>query len=131
MKRFLAIFFAVLYTLLTSGFTVNVHYCMGKLASVKLQSDSDKDQCKRCGRPVKSMDCCKNEVKFCKVTTSHEAAKALQQDAPVTMDLQLPVRILQAPALSVTDIRLTGYPHDPPGPNLHTPVFLRNCSFLI
>ncbi|MBC9913963.1 HYC_CC_PP family protein [Chitinophaga varians] len=131
MKRFFAIFFAVLYTLLTSGFTVNVHYCMGKLASVKLQNVPDEDQCKRCGRPVKSMDCCKNEVKFCKVTTSHQAAKALQQDAPVTIDLQLPVKILHTPSLSSLQLPPGGYPHEPPDIGATTPVFLRNCVFLI
>ncbi|MBC9930465.1 HYC_CC_PP family protein [Chitinophaga qingshengii] len=131
MKRFFAIFFALLYTLLTSGFTVNVHYCMGKLASVKLQNLPDEDQCKRCGRPVKSMDCCKNEVKFCKVTTSHQAAKALQQSAPVMMDLQLPVKILSTPApLAALQLHQRSYPHDPP--DIGTmPVFLRNCVFLI
>nr|WP_295867759.1 hypothetical protein [uncultured Chitinophaga sp.] len=131
MKRFFAIFFAFLYTLLTSGFTVNVHYCMGKLASVKLQNVSDKDQCKKCGRPVKSMDCCKNEAKFCKVTTSHQAAKALQQDVPVSTDLQLPVKILQTPSLSALQLRHSSYPHDPPDIGAATPVFLRNCVFLI
>lgn len=130
MKRFFAIFFAVLYTLLTSGFTVNAHYCMGKLASVKLQNGPE-DQCKKCGRPVKSMDCCKNEVKFCKVTTSHQAAKALQQDAPVTVDLQLPVKILHTPSLSSLQLRHSSYPHEPPDIGTTTPVFLRNCVFLI
>lgn len=105
---------------------------MGKLASVKLQNLPDEDQCKRCGRPVKSMDCCKNEVKFCKVTTSHQAAKALQQqDAPVMVDLRLPVKILPTPSLSALQLHQTSYPHDPPDIGADTPVFLRNCVFLI
>lgn len=104
---------------------------MGKLASVKLQNVPDEDQCKKCGRPVKSMDCCKNEVKFCKVTTSHQAAKALQQDAPVTVDLQLPVKILDTPSLLSLQLAQSSYPHDPPDIGAATPVFLRNCVFLI
>lgn len=129
MKRFFAIFFALLYTALTSGFTINVHYCMGKMASVKLQS-ADTDKCNKCGKPAKSMDCCKNEFKFCKVTASHQAAKALQKDFTIAVDLQLPVRILPVSALSAQKIRVGGYPHDPPE-RTATPIFLKNCTFLI
>ncbi|WP_160711874.1 HYC_CC_PP family protein [Chitinophaga solisilvae] len=129
MKRFFAILFAVMYTLLTSGFTVNVHYCMGKLASVKLHS-APEDMCGKCGKPVKGKECCKNEIKFCKVTETHQAAKAIQQSFTVVADMQLPVITLSTPALSAQKILVGGYPHDPPEP-LNTPIFLRNCTFLI
>lgn len=129
MKRFFAIFFAILYTTLTSGFAVNVHYCMGKLASVALQ-EAPADYCGKCSKPVKGMDCCKDEFKFCKVTESHQAAKALQPDFGPATDMQLPVRILPVPALLAAGTLAVSRPHDPPDiPS--SPIFLRNCTFLI
>jgi hypothetical protein len=129
MKRFFAILFAVLYTTLTSGFAVNVHYCMGKLACIEWQ-DASADMCQVCKKPVKGMDCCKDEFKFCKVTESHQAAKALQPDFSVSVNMQLPVRILAVAALPVSTILAGDYHHDPP--DLTTaPIFLRNCTFLI
>lgn len=129
MKRFFAILFAVLYTTLTSGFAINVHYCMGKLAGIDWHQ-APADKCQQCGKPSKGMDCCKNEFKFCKVTESHQAAKALQQDFSMKIDMQLPVRILSVPALPVSKI-LTGRDHPDP-PNLATTaIFIRNCTFLI
>ncbi|MEI3798712.1 MULTISPECIES: HYC_CC_PP family protein [unclassified Chitinophaga] len=129
MKRFSAILFAVLYITLTSGFAVNVHYCMGKLASVDLQ-EAPADHCGKCGKSSKGMDCCKDEFKFCKVTESHQAAKALQAGSNIVTDMQLPVRVLPASALPVQETLLLSRPHDPPDiPS--APIFLRNCTFLI
>jgi hypothetical protein len=129
MKRFSAILFAVLYITLTSGFAVNVHYCMGKLASVDLQ-EAPADHCGKCGKPSKGMDCCKDEFKFCKVTESHQAAKALQAGFSPVTDMQLPVRILPVSALPAQETLLLSRPHDPPDiPS--APIFLRNCTFLI
>lgn len=130
MKRFFAILFAILYVTLTSGFAVNVHYCMGKLASVEWL-DTPADFCQQCHKPSKGMDCCKNEFKFCKVTASHQAAKVVQQTFSVTTsDMQLPVRILSVPALSLAATWISGDRHDPPD-LVTTPIFLRNCTFLI
>lgn len=129
MKQFFAILFATLYITLTSGFAVNVHYCMGKLASVDLR-EAPANHCGKCGKPAKGMDCCKDEFKFCKVTETHQAAKALQADLDPVTDMQLPVRILPASVLPVQEMFTAGYPHHPPDiPS--APIFLRNCTFLI
>jgi len=76
------------------------------------------------------MDCCKDEFKFCKVTESHQAAKALQPDFSMSIDMQLPVRILAVAALPVSKILAGDYHHDPPDLT-GTPIFLQNCTFLI
>ena len=129
MKRSIAILLAMLYITLTSGVAVNVHYCMGKLASVEWQ-EGPSDMCHKCGKPVNGMDCCKDEFKFCKVTESHQAPQGLQQELPTATDMQLPVRILTVPSLSALEITITGNPHDPPD-ILSAPLFLKNCTFLI
>ena len=128
MKRFFAILLVTLYVTLTSGVAVNVHYCMGKLAGVDLH-DSPADVCNKCKKPAKGMDCCKDEVKFCKLTESHQGAKVAQQHDIAAIDLQLPVIVLSAPALT-SQATLNSAPHDPPDED-STPLFLRNCIFRI
>lgn len=129
MKKFAVILIAVLYTAITSGFTVNLHYCMGKLASIDmLQTPSD--ACNKCGKTDKGSDCCKNELKYCKGTEVHQAAKTLHQDAPLAIDLQLPVNILPVPAVSFTPA-FAAYDHHAPPDGETIPLFLRNCTFLI
>jgi hypothetical protein len=129
MKKFAVILIAVLYTAITSGFTVNLHYCMGKLASVNMDH-TPADVCNKCGKTDKGSDCCKNEFKFLKIAEVHQGAKTLYQDAPMAMDLQLPVSILPAPAeLSVPSF--AAYYHHAPPEQEDIPLFLRNCTFLI
>ncbi|MDQ0108304.1 hypothetical protein J2T02_003432 [Chitinophaga terrae (ex Kim and Jung 2007)] len=129
MKRFFAILLATLYITLTGGIAVNVHYCMGKLAGVDLKG-TPADVCNKCKKPAKGMDCCKDEVKFCKLTESHQAAKATQQNFAPLIDLQLPVKILPTPSFRVLASCFDHAHHDPPDNNA-APLFVRNCTFLI
>ncbi len=68
MKKFLAAILAVLYFAVTTGATIQMHYCMGKLIGKDL-SNYDKKNCSKCGMKkdngVKS-GCCKDEHKFYK-----------------------------------------------------------------
>lgn len=130
MKRITAIFIAILYVALTSGFTVNVHYCMGRLASIGLQSVPD-NKCNKCGKSGKSGHCCKDEFKYCKVTETHQHAKVLQHTASSAIDLQLPVKTIMAvPGIPAIAILSLYDHHDPPDPG-EVPLFLRHCIFLI
>lgn len=58
MKRISAIVFTFLYLLLTSGFAINVHYCLGEVDSVSLIPLS-KECC--CGETGMDMGCCGDE----------------------------------------------------------------------
>ncbi|NIG53470.1 hypothetical protein [Chitinophaga sp. Cy-1792] len=129
MKKFFAILFAAVYITLTSGVALNLHYCMGKLASVDLQSDVA-EICNKCKKPAKNMDCCQDLFKFCKVTESHHAAPAIQQDFSIAAALQLPVKVLPEPAVMAITERQEIRPHGPPDIR-KVPIFLQNCTFLI
>ncbi|RFS24802.1 hypothetical protein DVR12_06300 [Chitinophaga silvatica] len=128
MKRFFAILLASLYITLTGGVAVNVHYCMGKLAAVDLQS-KPVDLCNKCKKPAKGMDCCKDEVKFCKLTSSHQAAKVAQQVFSAPIDLQLPVKILPVPSIQSL-VALSDAQHAPPDIGASS-LIIRNCTFRI
>jgi len=58
MKRFLAITFAMLYLLLTAGFTVNIHYCLGEIESVTPFIANENCCCESTEMP---MGCCGDE----------------------------------------------------------------------
>lgn len=128
MKKLLTICFAVLYTLITSGFTVNMHYCMGELASVNLH-DTHNDSCPKCGMDVKG-DCCKDEAKFVKLDNSHQAAKAFVDFSGNTISLA-PVVMQPVWLTPVTEtIILSPRTHGPPiTPSV--PLYMSNCIFLI
>lgn len=131
MKKLLAILIAFFYLAITSGFTVNVHYCMGKVSSVKLHNTDD-DACGKCGKPgAKGGNCCKDVHKFLKVDNSHQAAKMLAADGPVTMDLSLPVAVLQLPSPMLLQASSFNYHLHAPPLTPQRPIFLRYCVFLI
>lgn len=130
MKRFTTILLSFLYVTLTSGFTVNAHYCMGKLASVDFKSHADDDVCNMCSKPGKKGKCCKDEYKYCKVdVSSHEVAKVQQSNEPSVKALSLPVIIAPVPALTVT--YLTTFNNHGPPDREHIPLYIQYCTYLI
>lgn len=81
MKHFAAICLSLLYLAMVSGVVVNIHYCMGKVASVAL-GHSESDRCGDCGMDNKG--CCKDEVKVVKVDDTHSfSTPHFQVDKPV------------------------------------------------
>lgn len=127
MKKLVAILVALLYIAVSSGFTVNMHYCMGKLAGVKLQAHADK-HCNKCG---KSGKCCKDEIRFCKADFSHEAAAKVQANtAPAVKVLTLPVIIYTAPPATIIRQFTAYHLHGPPGQGA-IPLFKQLCVYRI
>lgn len=68
-KKVLIVLLAFVYLGVSSGIAMNVHYCMGKIASVELFQQSDK--CGNCGMK-KSDGCCKDEFKIVKLSDTHK-----------------------------------------------------------
>jgi hypothetical protein len=129
MKRSITILLAFLYITLTGGFSVNVHYCMGKLASVDFKSHAD-DACNKCGKSGKKNKCCRDEARFCKVDiSSHVVAKVHQTSEPAVKDLSLPVVILPVPELTVP--LFTAYYHHGPPDDEPIPLYIQHCTYLI
>lgn len=129
MKKMLVICLAVLYTLITSGFTVNVHYCMGELASIDMH-DSHDSGCPKCGMPKKG-DCCQDEAHFLKVSENHLAAQAL---GDITASIiAVPVSLQPAwlqPLTSRPVLHIWAPLHAPPLIPA-VPLYTTNCAYLI
>ena len=77
MKKFLVFIFAVLYIGSSTGATIHLHYCMGKLVNMSLDSESTK-KCPKCPSKEKSAscskDCCKDLHKTVKLEKDQKLA---------------------------------------------------------
>ncbi|MBN8674599.1 MAG: hypothetical protein J0L56_10720 [Chitinophagales bacterium] len=71
MKKTVVAILAIYYLTVTCGVTVNLHYCMKRLASVDWFG-SKADKCGRCGMDMhKSSKCCHDEFKVVKLNEDH------------------------------------------------------------
>lgn len=86
MKKAIIAILALLYIITTSGVVVNVHYCMGTVASVTYGHEAP-ESCGKCGM-IEKDGCCHSELKIVKLDDVHQQpAKAL----PITQVAELPV----------------------------------------
>ena len=130
MKKFIVAIFSIFYLAISCGFTVHMHYCMGKLADWDLGHNKSKT-CSKCGMEKskeKDNGCCKDEQKFVKNVTDQKIAEAGLQMAKV---LTLPVSFIEIPTIDfhvVTEENPVS--HAPPRSGVIA-VYIRNCVFLI
>ncbi len=90
-KKSLVFILAMLYITLTSGVVVNLHYCMGELASVEYGvSDNHQEACGECGMEGET-DCCHTEHQLVKADNAHSLAKSFSSylTAPTALPVQL------------------------------------------
>ena len=78
MKKFITAILAVLYISTSAGATVQLHYCMGKLADWGFGHNRS-DTCSKCGmekNDAKKTSCCKDEHKFIKNDTDQKVVES-------------------------------------------------------
>jgi hypothetical protein len=85
-KKAVIAILALLYIITTSGVVVNVHYCMGTVASVTYGHEAP-ESCGKCGMEEKD-GCCHSELKVVKLDDVHQQAIKASQIAQVA---ELPV----------------------------------------
>ncbi len=71
MKKFLVFIIALTYFITSTGFVVNVHYCMGKISAVKFEEPKQKCCCKK-----KHKSCCKTEQQLVKLSSNSKLVDA-------------------------------------------------------
>jgi len=77
MKKFITAILAILYISTSTGATVYMHYCMGKLADWGLGHNKS-STCGKCGME-KNNGCCKDEHKFIKNETDQKVVESFIQ----------------------------------------------------
>lgn len=132
MKKVLIAIFALVYISTSVGATVQMHFCMGKLADWGLVSNESKT-CGKCGMEKsakKSNGCCKDEHKFVKNDTDQKVTETAFQMAHA-IALALPVSFFEIPATELKTLsEQTPTSNAPPKSN-GVAVYIRNCVFLI
>lgn len=77
MKTVLTTLLLSVYFIVSTGFVVNLHYCMDRYHSWELGT-SEKEKCNTCGmKNSTTNDCCRDEVKLVKLQQNQVPAKAL------------------------------------------------------
>jgi len=132
MKKISVTIFAFLYLAVSSGATLHLHYCMGKLVKWELLHKKDNGKCSKCGMAKSDAKdgCCKDENKLVKIEKDQKVA-----ENSYTVQLFLVAVIASSfvntpivPLLSVTIE--DHFDHSPPRSN-GVAVYIRNCNFLI
>jgi hypothetical protein len=126
MKKFLALLLAVLYMTTSSGVVLNVHYCMGKVSSVKV--DNFKAAFCKCAIQKEDGSCCKTEVKVCKLSNEHKGTIA-------SGNIQFPVvaHITQTSPIVHAELkrRVCILPKGNAPPGIVVKTYIENCVFRI
>lgn len=95
MKKFLVFILAVLYIGSSTGATIHMHYCMGKLVNLGLNSESKK--CPKCPSKEKSSSCSKE---CCK--DLHKTVK-LEKDQKLA---EIGLKLIDAPSYTLSSFNI-------------------------
>jgi hypothetical protein len=130
MKKLLITITAFVYLTVSSGATVNLHYCMGKLMSWDLSSKSD-GKCGSCGmQKAGHKGCCNDEQKTFKVDKDQKISESAFQLLSIS-SVAIAVTHIELPLIySSTLVADNDTAHVPPLQST-VPIFLRNRNFRI
>lgn len=69
MKRYIAFIIAFIFLFSSTGASIHLHYCMGRLAQSSIWGKKDSDRCSKCGMTKKESQkgCCNDDVKLIKL----------------------------------------------------------------
>lgn len=85
MKKIFTISIVLLYLVVSSGLTLELHHCMGRISDVSVLPSSV-EKCGKCGMKKGTNECCKNELKFVKLQDAHKLITAdYQLNVPVAV----------------------------------------------
>jgi len=132
MKKFIAAILAVMYLGTSSGATIHMHYCMGKLADWSL-GDKQSKTCGKCGMEKsneKDNGCCKDEHKFLKDDSAQKVTESNLQLMQL-MATALPSAYTQLPELALPSLTEESPNSNSPPRTQAVPVYIRNCVFRI
>lgn len=131
MKKFITAILAVLYLGTSSGATVHMHYCMGKLADWGLGHKESKT-CGNCGMEKsneKDNGCCKDEHKFVKSSSDQKVVESSFQLMEV-MGTAFISEYAKLPSLQLTSVTEENPVSNAP-PRSSIAVYILNRTFLI
>jgi hypothetical protein len=123
-KRILTILFFLVHTVTQAGTVLNVHYCMGDLASISIGTQED-ESCPFCG--MRDESCCHDEQRVIKQFDTSCLVNSMSK-----VDFYLPdfnVRRANVKLASVPVICC--FITENFSPSGSPPIYLKNCIFRI
>ncbi|MBS1538350.1 MAG: hypothetical protein JST20_11460 [Bacteroidetes bacterium] len=128
MKKIFSIVLLLLFLITNSGMAVNMHWCGGKLSSIRI-SASSKHTCK-CGKKSMKRNCCKNiSTTF---TAKNDIAKVRHFDFKVPIENFSIATINQNEVLPSQNFQLSASNFYHPPPTKHkVPIYLFDKVFRI
>lgn len=132
MKNFITSILALLYLATSSGATIQLHYCMGKLADAPM-SHSNSKTCSNCGMEKSGNTdngCCKDEHKFFKDNSAQKLAENNLQFLQL-ISLAIPASFTEIPTIHFSSVTEENpISHAPPNLN-GVPIYIFKGCFLI
>lgn len=132
MKNFSITILSFLYLLTSTGTTIHLHYCMGKLADWGLGHNNSKT-CGNCGMEKsqeKDNGCCKDEYKFIKNDADQKKAEAGFQIIQI-LAAALPVSFIEISSTGFSCITEENPISHAPPRSSGVAVYILNRTFLI
>ena len=132
MKKFIVAILAVLYLGTSTGATVHMHYCMGKLADWGLGHNKSKT-CGNCGMEKseeKDNGCCKDEHKFVKDDNDQKTTESFVTNFSLQV-IDIPVECFTSSEILVSSVTEKHPVSHAPPRSSGVAVYIRNCTFLI
>ena len=132
MKKLLLLILAFTYFASTSGATVYMHYCMGKMVEWNVMGN-EKEKCPHCGMDKSNKDgkgCCKDEHKQLKVTNDHSITETAFQGMQLVA-LALPASHFEVPDANFSSITEENPTSNAPPRSSGVAIYKRNCVFRI
>lgn len=131
MKKLVAIFFLLIYSLTTVGTTIHSHYCMGEYMGSSLYHSKD-NKCQKCGMTkAKSKGCCQDKHTYISLKREHNQTKASAEIPNFFAETPVPVFITYN-IVAVTYPTITANTILHPPPLIHKQrLHLLNCVFRI
>jgi hypothetical protein len=131
MKKIIVAILAILYMGTSTGATLHMHFCMGKLADWGL-SHNDSKTCGKCGMEQSEIanGCCKDEQKFVKNNADQKNVEVLFQ-VNQAIAIALPVSFFVMPSVNFPAETISNFVSNTPPRCAVVAVYIRNCVFLI
>ncbi|MCG3165034.1 MAG: hypothetical protein POELPBGB_00794 [Bacteroidia bacterium] len=128
MKRISIIFIMFLYLIPSIGFSVTVHYCGGKIASVSFFNE--KGKC-GCGNKKMKKDCCKDETTIYQLDNEQQKIQQCSFNFQQTKEFQPALNINEQTTYQSTFNPTTFYNCAHPPDEVKHPLYIQHRAFRI
>lgn len=126
MKKYLIILLMLVYGLSTSGMTINLHFCCGKLDDISFSGQNSKG-CEM-GNHLKKPGCCNDKQVVAKLVSDQQTTAKYTQTNNEVVAIAPAVTYGLSTNLYVSVNRLA---RGTPVPIVSVPIFIKNCVFRI